>query len=76
MICGDTISDGSELTINRIENRREEAIGNAEQEIVAVADRDIEVRAMANQRASRGASSVRTQARSRRAHWDPSPASS
>jgi predicted ATPase len=44
VICRDYISDGSEVTISRIERGREEAIGYTEQEIVAVADRDIEVR--------------------------------
>lgn len=44
VICRDYISDGSEVTISRIERGREEAVGYTEQEIVAVADRDIEVR--------------------------------
>ncbi len=44
IICRDDISDGSEVTISRIERGREEAVGYTEQEIVAAADRDIEVR--------------------------------
>lgn len=44
VICRDNISDGSEVTISRIERGREEAVSYTEQEIVAVADRDIEVR--------------------------------
>ncbi len=44
VICRDYVSDGSEVTISRIERGREEAVGYTEQEIVAVADRAIEVR--------------------------------
>ncbi len=44
VICRDYISDGSDVTISRIERGREEAVSYTEQEIVAVADRDIEVR--------------------------------
>ena len=44
VICRDYISDGSDVTISRIERDREEAVSYTEQEIVAVADRDIEVR--------------------------------
>ena len=44
VICRDYVSEGSDVTISRIERGREEAIGYTEQEIVAVADRDIEVR--------------------------------
>jgi len=43
-ICRDHISDGSDVTISRIERDRDEAIVYTEQEIVAAADRDIEVR--------------------------------
>jgi predicted ATPase len=44
VICRDGVSDGSEVTISRIEREREEAVSYTEQEIVAVAARDIEVR--------------------------------
>ena len=44
VICRDGVSDGSDVTISRIERGREEAVGYTEQEIVAAADRDIEVR--------------------------------
>jgi energy-coupling factor transporter ATP-binding protein EcfA2 len=44
VICRDYVSEGSDVTISRIERGREEAVGYTEQEIVAVADRDIEVR--------------------------------
>ena len=44
VICRDDVSDGSEVNISRIERGRERAIGYTEQEIVAAADRDIEVR--------------------------------
>ncbi len=44
VICRDDVSEGSDVTISRIERGREEAVGYTEQEIVAVADRDIEVR--------------------------------
>ena len=44
VICRDSISSGSEVTISRIERGRGEAVSYTEQEIVAVADRDIEVR--------------------------------
>ena len=44
VICRDYISDGSEVTISRIERGRGEAVNYTEQEIAAVADRDIEVR--------------------------------
>ena len=44
VICRDYISDGSDVTISRIERGREEAVAYTEQEIVAAADRDIEVR--------------------------------
>jgi hypothetical protein len=44
VICRDFISDGSEVTISRIERGRNSAVGYTEREIVAVADRDIEVR--------------------------------
>lgn len=43
-ICRDDVSDESDVTISRIEKGREEAVTYTEQEIVAVAERDIEVR--------------------------------
>ena len=44
VICRDYVSDGSDVTISRIERGREKAVSYTEQEIVAAADRDIEVR--------------------------------
>lgn len=44
VICRDDVSEGSDVTINRIERGRGEAVGYSEREIIAVADRDIEVR--------------------------------
>jgi ABC-type branched-subunit amino acid transport system ATPase component len=44
VICRDEVSEGSDVTISRVERGRVEAVGYTEQEIVAVADRDIEVR--------------------------------
>jgi ABC-type branched-subunit amino acid transport system ATPase component len=44
VICRDYVSEGSEVTISRIERGREKAVNYSEQEIVAAADRDIEVR--------------------------------
>jgi ABC-type branched-subunit amino acid transport system ATPase component len=43
-ICRDEVSDGSEVTISRIERGRDEAVTYTEQEIIAAADRDLEVR--------------------------------
>jgi hypothetical protein len=43
-ICRDSAADENEVTINRIEQGRTTAVRYDEQEIVAVADRDIEVR--------------------------------
>ena len=44
VICRDDVSEGSEVTINRIERDRSTAISYSEQEIVAAANVDIEVR--------------------------------
>jgi ABC-type branched-subunit amino acid transport system ATPase component len=44
VICRDEVSDGSEVIINRIESGREEAVSYTEQEIIAAAELDIEVR--------------------------------
>ncbi len=44
VICRDDVSEESDVTISRIERGRESAVGYTEREIVAVADRDIEVR--------------------------------
>ncbi len=43
-ICRENVSEGSDVTISRIEKGREEAVTYTEQEIIAVAERDIEVR--------------------------------
>ena len=43
-ICRDSVSGNSEVTIQRIERDREEAIAYTEQEIIAAAEHDIEVR--------------------------------
>ena len=44
VICRDSVSEGSDVTISRIERGREEAVSYSEQEIVASAERNIEVR--------------------------------
>ena len=44
VICRDSVTEGSDVTISRVERGREEAVGYTEQEIRAVADREIEVR--------------------------------
>lgn len=43
-ICRENVSEGSEVTISRIERGRSEAITYTEQEIIAAAEHDIEVR--------------------------------
>ena len=43
-ICRDSVADNSDVTIQRIERGREEAVAYTEQEIIAAAARDIEVR--------------------------------
>lgn len=43
-ICREDVSEGSDVVISRIERGREEAVSYSEQEIIAVAERDIEVR--------------------------------
>ncbi len=43
-ICRDSVSDKSEVTIQRIERGRDCAVSYTEQEIIAAAKRDIEVR--------------------------------
>jgi energy-coupling factor transporter ATP-binding protein EcfA2 len=44
VICREEVSDSSNITIQRIERGRPEAIAYTEQEIIAAAERDIEVR--------------------------------
>ena len=44
VICRDEVSDGSDVTISRIESGREEAVSYTEQEIKAAAEFDIDVR--------------------------------
>jgi hypothetical protein len=44
VICREQVSDGSDITIQRIEKKRKAAVGYTEQEIVAAADRGMEVR--------------------------------
>ncbi|MGO9599288.1 MAG: AAA family ATPase [Isosphaeraceae bacterium] len=44
VICRDEVSEGSDVTISRIESGREEAVSYTEQEIKAAAEFDIEVR--------------------------------
>jgi hypothetical protein len=44
VICREQVSDGSDITIQRIEKNRRGAIGYTEQEIVAAAERGMEVR--------------------------------
>lgn len=43
-ICREDVSDGSEVTISRIERGRDEAVQYSEEEIIAAAEHDIEVR--------------------------------
>ena len=44
VICQEQVREGSEITIQRIEKNRRESVGYTEQEIVAAADRGMEVR--------------------------------
>jgi ABC-type branched-subunit amino acid transport system ATPase component len=43
-ICREGVSDGSDVTISRIERGRETAVTYTEQEIIAASERDLEVR--------------------------------
>ena len=43
-ICREDIAEGSEVMISRIERGREEAVQYSEEEIIAAAEHDIEVR--------------------------------
>jgi hypothetical protein len=44
VLCREQVSDGSDITIQRIERNRKVAVGYTEQEIIAAADRGMEVR--------------------------------
>jgi energy-coupling factor transporter ATP-binding protein EcfA2 len=44
VICRETVADGSDITIQRIERGKEVAVGYTEQEIIAAAERGMEVR--------------------------------
>ncbi len=43
-VCRDSVAENSDATIQRIERHREESVAYTEQEIIAAAERDTEVR--------------------------------